>query len=164
VDWEEPVYPEFDLLTRTISPDFTMAKALKEILDNAYDSLLALVEKEPRLLIDPKWRPQIVMQIDLRANNGSKTLRVVDNGGGCSPEELKLWASLGSSTTKRKKEGLAGAALHGLFGGRIGEYGVGSKGAAAALTTQAACSRPCTHPWSEAALTQALTRRRRTAR
>ena len=69
-----------DLLTKVIAPDFTPAQGIKEIIDNSVQSLVFLFQVDnPGLASQEK--PQIVILIDLQRG----VLRVVDNGGGCTP-------------------------------------------------------------------------------
>ena len=74
--WNCPV--SFDFLAKVTAPEFTPAQGIKEIIDNAVQSLVFLFQiDQPRLMQHEK--PQIVILIDLQRG----ALRIVDNGGGC---------------------------------------------------------------------------------
>ena len=124
--------PAWEILSGMIAHEFPVAKALKEIIDNALESHRRL-ELRMRGGQSASFKPQIDISVAYDERKGL-TLRVVDNGGGCGAQEVENWASLGSSDSKETGKKLEGAQRFGLFAMLIGAFGVGSKGAGASLS------------------------------
>jgi hypothetical protein len=134
------VNPSFDLLAKVIAPEFTMAQGVKEIIDNAIQSLIFFLIDRPNLS-DEGWTPQIVIIIDLDCDLHRGRLRIVDNGGGLNPQQMKEWAECGNSTnrsrvTKMLEVDAKDPRVVGLCSNLISSYGIGGKGGGAALTRE----------------------------
>ena len=93
--------------------------ALRELIQNAHDSCLRRMAEDPNLPSD--YHPTI----DIRINLDNRTLSIIDNGSGLTPEEIHQYlATIGRGYTSELRQRLEFGS-HNEAQNLIGQFGLG---------------------------------------